>query len=198
MALRGRPLGFDRDLALKRAMEVFWSKGYEGTQLVDLTIAMGINPPSFYAAFGNKKAAFCEAVDLYIETIGSKSAKALNAAKTAREGLKAMLKCTIDVATSNESGGCLIVLGVVNNFPENHEVWTYLKKARSSTLAMIHARLERGVIEGDLPTNTDVKVLASYFLGLTQTISFQARDGASRTALTQLIKPAMAALPPHP
>ena len=195
MSVRGRPLSFDRGQALKRAMEVFWSKGYEGAQLVDLTTAMGINPPSFYAAFGNKKAAFCEAVDLYIETVGCKSAHALNTAKTARAGLKAMLKCTIDIATSNESGGCLIVLGVVNNFPENHEVWTYLKNARRDTLAMIRTRLEQGVMERDLPADTDVTVLASYFLGLTQTISFQARDGVSRTALTRLIEPAMAAIP---
>ncbi len=198
MAKRGRPLGFDRDIALSQAMEVFWAKGYEGTQVADLTTAMGINSPSFYAAFGNKLQAFREAVALYVKTVGAKSVKALTEAKTAHEGLRAMLQCNIDVACSNQTGGCLMVLGVVNNLPENLEAWTCLREERAKMLGLIRTRIRRGVTEGDLPANTDVNVLASYFLGITQTISFQARDGASRAALRRLIKPAMAAIPLNP
>lgn len=58
MAPRGRPRSFDRDQALERVMQVFWAKGYEGAQLTDLVAAIGITPPSFYAAFGSKEAAF--------------------------------------------------------------------------------------------------------------------------------------------
>ena len=51
MAQRGRPRRFDRDAALQTMMEIFWARGYEGAQLTDLTAAIGIAPPSFYAAF---------------------------------------------------------------------------------------------------------------------------------------------------
>lgn len=70
MAERGRPRNFDRDQALRKAMEVFWSKGYEGASLTDLTAAMGINSPSLYGAFGSKEALFREAVELYRQTDG--------------------------------------------------------------------------------------------------------------------------------
>ncbi|WP_455153134.1 TetR/AcrR family transcriptional regulator [Cupriavidus basilensis] len=176
-------------------MEVFWEKGYEGAQLVDLTAAMGINPPSFYAAFGSKKDLFEEAVRLYVGTVGSKAVGALNSARTAREGLRAMLEANIDVACSNKSGGCLMVLGVVNNLSENQEVWRCLKAERVNMLALIRERIRRGIAEGDLPRETNTGVLASYFLGLTQMVSFQARDGATRAALRRLIEPALAALP---
>ena len=52
MAERGRPRKFDRATALRRAMEVFWAKGYYGTSMSDLKAGMGVNSPSIYAAFG--------------------------------------------------------------------------------------------------------------------------------------------------
>ena len=61
----GRPRAFDMDQALERALDVFWRKGYEGASICDLTAAMGINPPSLYAAFGNKEGLFCKALDRY-------------------------------------------------------------------------------------------------------------------------------------
>ena len=64
---KGRPREFDVDLALDRALEIFWRQGYEGASLPDLTRAMGINRPSLYAAFGNKEELFRKALDRYAE-----------------------------------------------------------------------------------------------------------------------------------
>src|SRR4028118_2167613 len=62
---KGRPREFDIEEALASALRVFWSKGYDGTSLTDLTEAMGITRPSLYAAFGNKEALFRKALELY-------------------------------------------------------------------------------------------------------------------------------------
>ena len=59
-------MGFDREAALHRAMLLFWRHGYEATSVNDLTRAMGITPPSLYAAFGDKKQLFLEAVRRYL------------------------------------------------------------------------------------------------------------------------------------
>ena len=73
----GRPRNFDMNEALDRALDVFWRKGYEGASVSDLTVAMGINPPSLYAAFGNKEGLFRKALDRYMERHDGVIARAL-------------------------------------------------------------------------------------------------------------------------
>ena len=59
---RGRPRDYDRQAALQRATDAFWKSGYSGTSLDSLTTATGMNPPSLYAAFGNKRALYLESL----------------------------------------------------------------------------------------------------------------------------------------
>lgn len=177
-------------------MEVFWARGYDGAQITDLTTAIGVTPPSFYAAFGSKEAAFREAVDLYIATVGAEPIRALETATTARDGLRAMLEGSVDVALSSRPGGCLLILGAVSGLPGNEKPRAHLLDARRGTVALIRARIQRGVDSGDLPPGTDSDALAAFFHGVMQAISFQARDGAPRETLRGLIPPALAALGP--
>lgn len=195
MAARGRPRSFDRDLALARVMEVFWEKGYEGAQLNDLIAVIGITPPSFYAAFGSKEAAFREAVDLYKATTGSVFLKALDAGETARDSIRAMLKASIDVAVSAPNGaGCMLITGVLNRQPESDPLSDLLKGIRQENIARIQARLERGREAGDVPPEADIPALARFYSGMIQAISMQARDGMSREELEASLDPAMATL----
>ncbi|OCP22505.1 MULTISPECIES: TetR/AcrR family transcriptional regulator [unclassified Ensifer] len=195
MAIRGRPRGFDRDLALQKIMDVFWAKGYEAAQLNDLTAAIGITPPSFYAAFGSKQSAFREAVSLYVATAGSGPMHALDAGETARLAIRAMLLASIDVALRTpQSNGCLLILGVMNCQPETRPLYDLLKGIRKETVERVRARLERGAAEGDLPQTTDIPTLASYYGAIMQAISLQARDGATRQSLEALVGPSLAAL----
>lgn len=194
MATRGRPRSFDRTVALRHAMEVFWAKGYDGAPLNEVMATMGLNPPSFYAAFGSKEALFREAVDLYIETVAAAPMKALEEAKTLQTGLRAMFEGSIEVALSRESIGCLLILGVVNWTKGSEAARDYLKQARRNTVKLIRTRLKRGVADRELPKSTDIDALATYYHGIIQAISFQARDGASRRELTLLASTAMAAI----
>ena len=77
----GRPRAFDPDVALERAMHVFWAKGYEGASLSNLTRAMRINRPSLYAAFGNKEELFRKVLDRYCDGPLAYFGKALAAPK---------------------------------------------------------------------------------------------------------------------
>ncbi|WP_437622330.1 TetR/AcrR family transcriptional regulator [Sorangium sp. So ce1151] len=194
MAGRGRPRSFDRAAALRRAMEVFWERGYEGTSLSDLTAAMGINSPSLYAAFGCKESLFREAVSLYNEVEGAAVARAMREEPTARRAVEAMLRGNAEAYVSpGKPSGCMIVLAATLGTQESEAVRSHLAEVRRGALVELQRRLERGVAEGDLPAGTDTAALAAFYTTVLQGLSIQARDGASREALLAVVDCAMAA-----
>ncbi|MBW7565208.1 TetR/AcrR family transcriptional regulator [Chromobacterium subtsugae] len=192
MSVRGRPRSFDREQALRSAMRVFWAKGYDATQLAELTKVMNIKPPSFYAAFRSKEAIFREAVELYLHSEGSASMRALASAATTAEAIHGMLLASVDtVLASPGANGCLLILGLVNCEPDNVALQDYLRQIRQHTIQLIQSRLEDGVGKGELPADADCKQLANFYFTVIQGISLQARDGADRASLIDTVKLAM-------
>src|SRR5580704_10656245 len=97
----GRPREFDTEKALDEAMEVFWRRGYEGATIAELTGAMGINPPSLYAAFGSKEGLLKAALDRYSQKRDECMAEILEA-PTAREVVERGLLKLADSQTDPE------------------------------------------------------------------------------------------------
>ncbi|WIX79929.1 TetR/AcrR family transcriptional regulator [Amycolatopsis carbonis] len=196
MSPRGRPRAFDREHALTQAMFVFWERGYEGTSLADLTGAMGINPPSLYAAFGGKEALFREAVERYGETYGSHTPRALREESTARAAIEAMLRDNarsyVDPA---HPSGCMVVLAATNCSPANGGVCAHLRAQREEVRDLVRARLRRGVKEGDLAESVDIEALGAYYATILFGLSMQARDGVDLAGLTAIIDAAMLCWP---
>ncbi|MFF4855861.1 TetR/AcrR family transcriptional regulator [Streptomyces rubiginosohelvolus] len=178
MAERGRPRAFDRAVALRGAMEVFWELGYEGTKLTDLTGAMNINSASLYNTFGSKEQLFREAVALYGSTTGSATARALREEPTARAAVEAMLRGNIDIfADTGTPSGCMIVLAAANCAHQNRGVAEHLTGHRRRTVAELEDRLERAITEGELAPETDVRSVADFYATILYGLSIEARDG---------------------
>jgi AcrR family transcriptional regulator len=195
MAKPGRPRSFDRQEALRRAMNVFWTLGYEGTTLVDLLEAMGnITPTSFYAAFGSKEQLFREAIQLNNTTFGTKVMRNLNEQATARAAIEALLRSAVNTfSETDHPRGCMLVLGATNCTRSNEKVQEYLREMRLTTYKAIRQRLERGIKEGDIRAHADLNGLASFYTTVLHGLSIQARDNASRKALTTAVDYAMSA-----
>lgn len=191
----GRPRGFDADKALDKALQVFWSKGYEGTSLADLTGAMGINPPSLYAAFGNKEGLFRKALDRYAEG-KSRFIRDCLAAPTAREAVERLLLGSADTLTDPETPqGCLVVHGALCGGEDAGPVKRELAERRAAVELSIRDRLKRAKTEGDLPASADPAALAKYFSTLLHGMAVQAASGAQRKDLRQTARLALNAWP---
>ena len=193
MTRLGRPRTFEREEALKSAMELFWSRGYDGVSLTDLQKAMGdITAPSFYAAFGSKEKLFREAVDLYIKTRQIPIKRALAEEVTARASIEKFLLTTAEFFSQpNKPHGCLVVLGAINC--TNTSLQELLRDRRASGERLILQILRQGVAKGDLPTTVELKALAAFYSTVMNGLAIKARDGASRKELKNIVSSAMAA-----
>ncbi len=191
----GRPRAFDRDQALDQALHVFWAKGYEGTSIADLTEAMGINPPSLYAAFGNKEKLFCEALDRY-EGLRDQFMEEAFAAPTAREAMARLLEGTADrLSDKSKPTGCLMVQGALSGGEECEVVKQNLAARRAGRRSLIRERLKRAKREGDLPADADPAALARFVTTIMQGMSVQAAGGATRKELRAIADTALRAWP---
>ncbi|MDI3408677.1 TetR/AcrR family transcriptional regulator [Streptomyces cavernicola] len=194
---RGRPRSFDREEALRQAIWTFWERGYEATSVSDLTRAMGIGPPSLYAAFGDKRTLFEEVLTEYVKTYGSFGDRALEEEPTARAALGRMLReAAGEFAAPGRPHGCLVIHAATNC--TTPEVEQTLRERRNANIAAFESRIRADMASGRLPEGCDAAALARYTAAVFQGMSQQAKDGASQEELESVAELAMAAWPPAP
>lgn len=191
----GRPRSFDLDKALDQALEVFHRNGYEGASVAELTEAMGINPPSLYAAFGNKEALFRRALDRYASRLTCFWTDALNA-PTARGMVAILLRETANFLTKDcTPPGCLFVRSAVSCSEATDAIRRELNARRTAGEVAIRERLERAVAEGELPADIDPEDVARYIATVLEGMSVQAAGGATREDLLRVAEFALRTLP---
>ena len=196
MSPRGRPRAFDREHALTQAMLVFWERGYDGASLAELTEAMGIKPPSLYAAFGDKETLFREAIEHYQSVYGQYTMRALTEEPTARAAVEAMLRDNARAYVEpGHPKGCMVVLAATNCTQANASVWEFLAASRDNVRRQLRERLRRGVDEGDLAATVDTEALSALYATVFYGLTMQARDGVSLDSLMTVIDLALSLWP---
>jgi AcrR family transcriptional regulator len=192
---KGRPREFCTEAALAAALRVFWSKGYEGASLADLTEAMGITRPSLYAAFGNKEALFHKALDLYEAEKLQYTRVALDQ-PTARGVAEHIMRGALAMQTSQcDPKGCLGVISAMACGAEAESIKADVIARRASSQAALIERFEQAKRDGDLPAHIDVLGLTSYLFALLQGMAVQAGSGAATEDLERLVETSLAVWP---
>lgn len=194
LALRrktGRPLSFDRDAALEKAMLAFWKNGYETTSISDLTTAMGVTAPSIYTAFGDKKRLFLEALRRYVGDLGDLE-RSFATATTARDAVARMIEDAAVLYTGDTTPkGCLLASAVATGSAQASDVREAAAQERRAIRAIIVKRIKTDIATGLLPPETMPHVLADLALAVMQGMSVLARDGADRNALLAVARASM-------
>jgi AcrR family transcriptional regulator len=191
----GRPREFDVERALDQALEVFWRNGYEGASVADLTAAMGINPPSLYAAFGNKERLFRKALDRYAERRTTFWNEAL-AAPTARAMVEHLLRESANFLTEAcNPPGCLFVRGALSCSEAADAIQRDLSARRAEAEVKLRQRLEHAKNDGEMPPELEPADYARYIMTVLEGMSVRAAGGATREELHKVADMALRAWP---
>jgi AcrR family transcriptional regulator len=179
---RGRPRTFDESGALERAIQVFWSKGYDGVTIDDLVAGMGVGRPSLYSIFGSKRTIFLRVLQAYAERKGALAAQALLAPQALRDALASFLRYAVTSATEEGSAaGCL--LQCTAPLVDDPEVRQFLQDAADAALTLVQGRFRDGIDAGEIPPDFPVAVRASQVLDLVRGLTMRAQLGTSRKTL---------------
>ena len=178
----GRPRSFDETGALEKAIQVFWSKGYDGVTIDDLVAGMGVGRPSLYAVFGDKRTIFLRALKVYAERKGALAAKALLSPGTLRDSIAGFLRYAVESATEKGSArGCLMVC--VAPLVNDAEVRRFLQNAAAAAVALVEGRFRDGITAGEIPSDFPVAVRARLLVDLTRGLTMRAQIGTPRKTL---------------
>jgi AcrR family transcriptional regulator len=190
----GRPREFDAEVALDQAMEVFWRHGYEGATIAQLTEAMGINPPSLYACFGNKEGLLKAALDRYTK-LRNVWMDGVVAAPTARDVAERMLMGIAEKQTDPANPpGCLLVQGGIACGSGSENVPFELAARRAQNEDQLRDRFIRAKAEGDLKPTSDPAALARYVSAVSVGMGVMASSGSDCEALRQVATVAVQAV----
>lgn len=177
-------------------MRAFWRYGFDAVSIADLTAAIGIAPPSLYAAFGDKKTLFREAVETYLRTHGAFLRQALNEEPTTRQAVDRILReAAVRYTSPNDPPGCMITNAAVNCAASSTDVAELLRAVRSDSIRDLEERIAAEVARGMLPPHTDARGLALLTSVTLRGMSQQACDGASTEDLLRVAQAVMRAWP---
>jgi AcrR family transcriptional regulator len=181
----GRPIGFDKDAALEAAMLLFWQRGYEGTSMADLTQAMGLNPSSIYAAFGDKHALFQLAVKRYMEMRAQYAGKALEESSLEKV-VRALFDNTVAfLTTPGHPPTCMTLAGSVGCSLDASPARDIMTEIRKQNEVAMRERFLQARKSGELSKDVNVDDYTRYLSSILAGLSIQAANGSTKAELTR-------------
>ena len=186
---RGRPRQYEEDVALQAAGEVFWTKGFSATSLDDLAVAMGMNRPSIYRAFGDKEAVYRKALVQFCQGMEAAFERTMLAEDDIRKALRSFYRDALTVYTSGEQPkGCLVMSTAVTAAACHPEIQGDLLNVIRDLDQKFAKRLEQARDAGQLEANFDAVGRGLVAQSLLHSLSLRARAGETPTRLNRMIK----------
>ncbi len=190
---------FDEQEVLKKAMTLFWKKGYHATSMQDLVDCLGINRASLYDTYKDKESLYRQAIILYQDLNLSRIRKFLYQHHEVREGFRALFAESIDQNLNDpDRKGCFIVNTTTEMAGLNEEFSDLVRKNQEAMEQLFIDYLSMGKTSGQLPPALQVSPTASYLYTVNSGLMVLARVNTSREKLTSVAETSLQILNPDP
>jgi TetR/AcrR family transcriptional repressor of nem operon len=188
---------FDADAALDRAMEVFWSKGYEATSLDDLCEVTGLSRSSLYAAFGSKRNLLLRSVERYVAQRNPRITAVLAQPGPVRDAFAALARQFIDqIVAGPGRRGCFLGNCAAELPRSDRTALARVKQGLATTEAAFCGALVRARARGELPPGADVDALARFLTAGFQGLRLVGKVNPDRAVLEDIARTMLQCLEP--
>jgi AcrR family transcriptional regulator len=187
-ARRGRPRQYDPDSARARAAAAFWKNGYAATSLDDLAAATGMNRPSLYAAFGDKRDLYLKTLERYQQQSRALSAQLLADSATLREFLTRFYDGALELYRAGEADarGCYSISTAPAQATSDPAVRAFLSESIRGTDAFLADVIGKARDRGEVAASADPSALAEVATATLHTLAVRSRVGVPRHQLKAL------------
>jgi len=191
----GRPREFERDVVLDRAMQVFWSRGYEATSIRHLVDRMRIQRGSLYDTFGDKRALFFAAIDRYDRVVTAKLLAALDEPASGKDAIRRFFRFKVELALEpRRPRGCLVTNSAAELASRDRGAATRVGAVLAKIEAAFHRAVVRAQKAGEVDRARDPRALARFLTSSAQGLSVMAKAFPERAVLEDIVGVVLAAL----
>jgi AcrR family transcriptional regulator len=190
---RGRPRAYEPEVALGRALDLFRKSGFAATSLDDLSAATGMNRPSLYGAFGDKRELYIKSYQRYRDDARAATLDIFREEMPLRQRLQRIYAIALDIYLSGEAGprGCFTVMTAASEAVADPDIRAMVLEGFSELDKAFAVCFRRGQQKGELPDSADPLVLAQLASATIHTIAIRARARVPRKELEAIVKGAI-------
>jgi TetR/AcrR family transcriptional regulator, copper-responsive repressor len=190
---RGRPRAYQPEVALGKALDLFRKDGFAATSLDDLSAATGMNRPSLYGAFGDKRELYIKSYARYRADSRAAMADIFRTEAPIRERLQRMYAVALDIYLSGEEGprGCFTVMTAASDAIADPEVRAIVLQGLQELDKAFASCFRTAIDNGELPRTADAAVLAHLASATIHTLAIRSRARVPRKELEAIVQGAI-------
>jgi len=186
--MAGRPKSFDPEVALERAMELFWLQGYEATGLKQLLPHMGIGYQSLYDTYGNKHSLYVQALKRYSQQGIERLQEQLEAPGSPLGNIRRVVERWEDRAARAPKRGCFVNNSVAELSQHDPVVAEVAQAHLTQVEAAYRQALERAQAAGELSAGAGPQALARFLVMAAQGLILMGQANVGREALHDMVQ----------
>src|SRR6476659_6582643 len=190
---RGRPRAYQPDVALGKALDLFRKDGFAATSLDDLSAVTGMNRPSLYGAFGDKRELYIKTYQRYRDDARAAMLEVFRAEAPLRERLQRIYAIALDIYLGGEYGsrGCFTVMTAASEAVADPQIRAMALQGFVEIDKAFAACFRLGKEKGELPDDADPVVLGQLASATIHTIAIRARTRVPRKELQAIVNSAI-------